>query len=919
MRKVYFEAVSLCLLLVMASTPVLAQGIFTGTADWDRADGSKVPGSVEVTGSGTDAVYTLVGDGNDIWDAADEGFFVYTTETGSWAIQGKFTWVDPGADVWSKFGPMVRADAESPGSPNFFMAARGNLGANDLVSPQWRLSQDGSSASHGPRVRDESYNLVVMDDTQSIWLRVGHLPELNLVYGEYSFDGQDWKVGYSRSMDLPDTSAFGLAITDHQADALTATGTATGVELVDIPDAPWASRTLPPYTGAGKTVDITINILTPGSFTLTENVPQGWEVIEASNGGSIAGNTITWNLDASVNRVTYLVRVSDNAAPGSPVGFSGTCDGNNILGDQVTQFWSPSPVAEFDGWIQTGNANMGQVNDFGDYIELVQDGADIEGSQDHMLFLFKQLEGNFSVYGTVELFSSANDWSKAGLMVRDNLNDNSANIFAMQRTLNQEFRWQTRLANGGGTTGGTLIAPSAASGPPLNFRIDRVKNVTAVYYENTSGEWENIGILTLENLEDPVFAGFALTSHADGTTAFAEVQNFSVEVLEAVVADVQRSFPVAQFVQDQPITGIQLQAVIPEGQTGNGIVTETPPAGWQIANAQATGGTVEESNGSLVWDLTGATGSIVLTYDVTPAQGATQGTWSGSASYPDLDFDFPISGSASLTAGNATFIYFVYGESLDLPRNSVYIDLLTDGLTLLDTGGQEVTIPGLGYEVTPVNQSADNPADVSRFDLVFVNESVGSDQVAQYIDQPVPYLTNEQIFAAGRSDRPGSMFFGPQAGVDTSAGDFEYEIVGEHPITDLWNVGDFIEITRSASAQLAGVVVDQLAEAGTPLAQTGFVAGALRYSLIIADEGATGFGGAPVPAGAEPAPARRAYLGYHELTVVPEHTAPAGPENVTLTTDGAILFQRVVQWLLGVPVTADGTEGGVPVQDWALY
>ena len=44
-------------------------------------------------------------------------------------------------------------------------------------------------------------------------------------------------------------------------------------------------------------------------------------------------------------------------------------------------------------------------------------------------------------------------------MVRDNLNDNSANIFAMQRTLNQEFRWQTRLANGGGTTGGTLIAP----------------------------------------------------------------------------------------------------------------------------------------------------------------------------------------------------------------------------------------------------------------------------------------------------------------------------------------------------------------------------------------------------------------------------------------------------------------------------
>ena len=55
---------------------------------------------------------------------------------------------------------------------------------------------------------------------------------------------------------------------------------------------------------------------------------------------------------------------------------------------------------------------------------------------------------------------------------------------------------------------------------------------------------EEYRYFALENLEDR-YSGFALTSHADGTTAFAEVQNFSVEVLEAVVADVQRSFPVS--------------------------------------------------------------------------------------------------------------------------------------------------------------------------------------------------------------------------------------------------------------------------------------------------------------------------------------------------------------------------------------
>ena len=109
------------------------------------------------------------------------------------------------------------------------------------------------------------------------------------------------------------------------------------------------------------------------------------------------------------------------------------------------------------------------------------------------------------------------------------------------------------------------------------------------------------------------------------------------------------------------------------------------------------------------------------------------------------------------------------------------------------------------------------------------------------------------------------MFFGPQAGVDTSAGDFEYEIVGEHPITDLWNVVIF-EITAQVLSWQEWWWIS--GGGGNPTGSDRFVAGALRYSLIIADEGATGF--------AETGSGRRrtgsgtaCYLGYHELTVVP--------------------------------------------------
>lgn len=79
-----------CTLIMVSIVMVLpgyAQyGIFDKTADWGGTNSPPQRGTYKVPGSVTFAngVYTLQGNGDDIWDNNDEGFFVYTEKSGSW-------------------------------------------------------------------------------------------------------------------------------------------------------------------------------------------------------------------------------------------------------------------------------------------------------------------------------------------------------------------------------------------------------------------------------------------------------------------------------------------------------------------------------------------------------------------------------------------------------------------------------------------------------------------------------------------------------------------------------------------------------------------------------------------------------------------------------------------------------------------
>lgn len=212
--------------LLFAASPGTAQGIFDKTADWDRNDGTKAEGSAEFA----DGVYTLRGNGNDIWDNVDEGFFLYTERAGSWRLQARVQWVDPGPDPWAKIGVMIRATGDKADSRHSWGAIRG---ANDRTDAQYR-SVDGMSSRNTEFLNHDTLSAANPASSNGMWIRVSRWAPLNLIWVEWSHDGSNWFHGYTNFVDYPETVAYGLAITNHLANLDLAVGIADNVELVEL-------------------------------------------------------------------------------------------------------------------------------------------------------------------------------------------------------------------------------------------------------------------------------------------------------------------------------------------------------------------------------------------------------------------------------------------------------------------------------------------------------------------------------------------------------------------------------------------------------------------------------------------------------------------------------------------------------------
>jgi len=172
--------------------------------------------------------------------------------------------------------------------------------------------------------------------------------------------------------------------------------------------------------------------------------------------------------------------------------------------------------------------------------DLIAGGADIWEKADQFHFVFQDICGDFDIAVRVERFTPAHLYSKAGLMIRENVNADSAHlmflVFSGNAPRNNNlgaYEMQFRPAAGADCHGiYPAIRPPAPPEFPAAFpnswlRVTRRGNQFTAFASTDGKSWKRYGEQVLP-LANTVLVGPALTSHDASVPAQAAFRDYTV-------------------------------------------------------------------------------------------------------------------------------------------------------------------------------------------------------------------------------------------------------------------------------------------------------------------------------------------------------------------------------------------------------
>ncbi len=526
-------------------------GIFENQGDIGAVDAA---GSVEFDEA--EDMYVVQASGADIWNTADEFFFVYNEMTGPFTIKANvYCLPEAGEPTWAKAGLMVRNNLTAGSSHGFAMIrAQGN----DL-GPQWRATQGGSGASDDSKI---------IGGIEGEYIQGGdiELERFGKTLNFYYIDDETTERVFLHSINIPDFEDpvyVGLATTSH-SDGLYSIGEYKNVEIIEYPygvSRSISATAVGPGQASLVVLEAEIRDSVTDELTFVEDYPEGSTVanINASAGQATDdGDKITWKISGApgIQTLKYDLNVSATA-PESGV-LSGTYDGggrSGSIGDVVLTFMDmdPDDLGIFQGHQDIGapGADGGVIRE-GDTWKVIGSGHDIWDAADDFHYLWLKTEGDFTMsieepyIGSWGPKPSSNTWQKIGVMVRQDLTAPSAFASAALRSSDQAFMIQWRESNGAGAAWDELTAAPVVWNPNWDAAADGIENPT---YEEVShggkimiqregdyfmASYEYDGEIWVHSeyeviMNDPVYVGVAVTSHEAGSTSQGVFKNPQLE------------------------------------------------------------------------------------------------------------------------------------------------------------------------------------------------------------------------------------------------------------------------------------------------------------------------------------------------------------------------------------------------------
>jgi regulation of enolase protein 1 (concanavalin A-like superfamily) len=171
-------------------------------------------------------------------------------------------------------------------------------------------------------------------------------------------------------------------------------------------------------------------------------------------------------------------------------------------------------------------------------ITLTAGGADIWGVKDEFGFSYLEKTGDFDLVARIESLTAPHLYTKAGLMAREQLSDNSRHIFFQvfpnnnpRNKNNGGYEFQYRAEQAGEMK---AIYPAGFDGEPefpVNYpntwiRLKRAGNEFTGYYSADGKDWKLYTSFTMQ-LTKKIYLGLAVTSHDTKETATAVFRDIS--------------------------------------------------------------------------------------------------------------------------------------------------------------------------------------------------------------------------------------------------------------------------------------------------------------------------------------------------------------------------------------------------------
>lgn len=216
------------------------------------------------------------------------------------------------------------------------------------------------------------------------------------------------------------------------------------------------------------------------------------------------------------NRVIYeaYTKILDENQPAGPVFTEAIQRLNRILAADGREIEIEDVAWQGEQWMSRdfNTALVGYAKVEDDTLRLAADGADIWDAKDGFRYMYREIEGDFTATLRLEMAPDTNNWSKAGVMLRVEEDEASANV-AVLGTHRNGVVMQERLVSGASSR--TAGRTSWTNGTPAYLRLVREGNRVTGYMSSDGLTWRHLSDVTIE-LPDTVLIGVAVTSHSPG-------------------------------------------------------------------------------------------------------------------------------------------------------------------------------------------------------------------------------------------------------------------------------------------------------------------------------------------------------------------------------------------------------------------